>query len=112
MKATINKTFSDADLDARCDNCDVQLDGAAQLWTIDNDASHGFFCSKDCADHYIMISDIDNLDASEAEKEALREIDHIEGLQAESAQGALDWFRDCHDRHTFVVSECDECKDL
>lgn len=111
MKATRNKTFSDADLNERCKNCDDQLEGSAQLWTIDNDDSRGFFCSQDCADHSIMLAEIDDLEATEEEKEALYEIDRLEGLQAKTAEAALAWFRACHDRHTFTVTACDECNE-
>lgn len=109
MKATISKTFSDADFGERCENCDDQLEGAAQLWTIDKNVSRGWFCSKRCADHSILLAGIDNLDATEEEKEALRGIDHVEGLEATDAKEALSWFRDCHDRHTFKVGHCAEC---
>lgn len=111
MEVTRAKTFSDADLEALCENCDEALDGGVQLWNIDHDHSYGWFCSRDCAQHYLVLAGIDDLDCSDEEKEALREIDDIEGLQAETAEAALDWFRDCHDRHTFKVTTCTDCKE-
>lgn len=53
MQVTRSQSFSDVDVDAKCDCCEEPLPGGQQLYRIDDDDSNGFFCSRPCAEKAI-----------------------------------------------------------
>lgn len=93
MEATTSKTFSDADLDASCDNCKGRLPGGQQLWKIDDDDSYGWFCSKDCAEVAIQNTCpyclVDGKALTAALDQCIETLEHISSWRLKSEMSSI-----------------------